>query len=75
MITHGHSFAALGAYYQTLQQSRPFSRWTLLTFGAQRLGIVTQPLDILLVFHPGNITFMRVANERDPLLGRSPSED
>ena len=75
MITHSHPLAALGAYYQTLQQSGPFARWTLLAFGAQRLGIVAQALDILLVFRPGNVTFMRIANERYPLLARSPGED
>jgi len=69
MITLSHPFAALGAYYQALQQGGPFSRWTLLALGAQRLGIVAQALDILLVFHPGETRRDEPVRFRDQLGG------
>jgi hypothetical protein len=74
VIPHGHSLTALGAYCQTLQQSRTFTRWTFLTFHAECLSVVTQTLNIPLEFTPGNITFVRIVNERSPFLGRKSHE-
>jgi len=69
VISHGHSLPTLGTNRQALQQSRTFTWWSLLALCTECLSVVAQTLDVMLELFPSNIAFMRIANERSPLLG------
>src|SRR5439155_7773736 len=54
----------------TLEGRRPFSRWTMPPIGAAGLRIVVQTTEVLVVLGPGDVAWVRVADQRMPLLAR-----
>src|SRR5207244_4517203 len=65
-----HASPTPTAHRQTLEERRPFSRWTMPPIGAAGLRIAVQTTGVLLVLGPGDVARVRVADQRMPLLAR-----
>ena len=70
VVADRHASPTPTAHRQTLEERRPFSRWTMPPIGAAGLRIVVQTTEVLLVLGPGDVARVRVADQRMPLLAR-----
>jgi len=69
-VADGHAFAAAPAHDQPLQQRGSLARGTGGAFGAVCLGVVGERAEVVLVLLEGDVSQVRVEDQRCPLLAR-----
>src|SRR5437764_8647202 len=70
VVADRHPSAAPTTHCQALEQRRAFSRRAMPPVGAVRLTVVMQATEVVLVVGPGDVTGVRVTDQRMPLLTR-----
>ena len=69
VVPHSHTLPAVATDRESLEQGRPFARWTPPTIGATRLGIHVEAAQILFVLLPGDIAGVDIG-QQNPLIAR-----